>query len=101
MRLPPSGAGTPRAAATRGPRRSPAGCDAKIGFPTIRLRSPREGADTALWLAVAKRVERETARFWFDRKQVPTHLLKRTAEDEAERAQLWAMCVAQSGIYPG
>ena len=62
-----------------------------------RLRSPREGADTALWLAVAERVEGETGRFWFDRRGVPTHLMRRTVEDDKERQRLWSMCVELSG----
>ena len=62
-----------------------------------RLRSPREGADTALWLAVAERVEGETGRFWFDRAAVPTHLTRRTVEDDEERQRLWSACMELSG----
>jgi NAD(P)-dependent dehydrogenase (short-subunit alcohol dehydrogenase family) len=57
-----------------------------------RLRTPEEGADTALWLAVAEKVRGQTGKFWFDRKAVPTHLLRRTREDERERRRLWEMC---------
>ena len=62
-----------------------------------RLRSPEEGADTALWLAVGERVKDETGRFWFDRSSVPTHLMRRTIEDDEEREQLWSTCVELSG----
>lgn len=57
-----------------------------------RLRTPAEGADTALWLAVAEKVQGQTGKFWFDRKPVPTHLMRRTQEDEYERRRLWEMC---------
>jgi len=57
-----------------------------------RLRNPEEGADTALWLAVAEQVEGRTGEFWFDRKPVPTHLMRRTREDKLERRRLWDMC---------
>jgi len=57
-----------------------------------RLRMPEEGADTALWLAVAEQVKDRTGEFWFDRKSVPTHLMRRTREDKLERRRLWDMC---------
>lgn len=57
-----------------------------------RLRTLEEGADTALWLAVAERVEGQTGKFWFDRKAVPTHLMRRTREDEQQRRRLWQVC---------
>ena len=57
-----------------------------------RLRTPGQGADTALWLAVARRVERETGKFWFDRRAVPTHLVSITRETKAERRRLWDFC---------
>jgi NAD(P)-dependent dehydrogenase (short-subunit alcohol dehydrogenase family) len=63
-----------------------------------RLRTPEEGADTALWLAVAAQVEGETGKFWFDRRPVPTHLVSRTREDEQERQRLWRMCEAYSNV---
>ena len=62
-----------------------------------RLRSPRQGADTALWLAIADRAGEETGRFWFDRRAVPTHLMRRTVEDDEERRRLWSLCVELSG----
>jgi NAD(P)-dependent dehydrogenase (short-subunit alcohol dehydrogenase family) len=61
-----------------------------------RLRNPAEGADTALWLAVAEMVQGQTGKFWFDRKAVPTHLMRRTREDEQERRRLWEMCESYS-----
>jgi NAD(P)-dependent dehydrogenase (short-subunit alcohol dehydrogenase family) len=57
-----------------------------------RLRTPEQGADTALWLAVAERVAGQTGLFWFDRRPAPTHLLPRTREQPAERQRLWDLC---------
>jgi NAD(P)-dependent dehydrogenase (short-subunit alcohol dehydrogenase family) len=62
-----------------------------------RLRTPEEGADTALWLAVAEQVTGETGKFWFDRRPVRTHLVPWTREDEQERQHLWRMCEAYAG----
>ena len=52
------------------------------------LRSPGEGADTAVWLAAATEAGKVTGKFWLDREQHPSHLFKRTKETAAERAQL-------------
>ena len=52
------------------------------------LRSPVEGADTAVWLAAATEAGKVTGKFWLDRQQHPSHLVKRTRESAAERAQL-------------
>ncbi len=57
-----------------------------------RLRSPEEGADTLVWLAVNTAAGRESGRFWFDREAQPTHLLPHTRERESERQALWALC---------
>jgi len=52
------------------------------------LRSPREGADTAVWLAAATEAGKVTGKFWLDREQHPSHLFKRTRETAAERSRL-------------
>jgi NAD(P)-dependent dehydrogenase (short-subunit alcohol dehydrogenase family) len=65
-----------------------------------RLRTPKEGADTVLWLAVAERVAGETGNFWFDRRPVPTHLVWWTRESASERQRLWDFCEARSGVHP-
>ena len=62
-----------------------------------RLRTPAQGADTALWLAVADRVAGQTGKLWFDRRPAPTHLAWWTRETEAERSRLWDFCAAQTG----
>ncbi len=57
-----------------------------------RLRTPQQGADTALWLAVAERVAGRSGEFWFDRRPVSSHLLPWTREPPAERQRLWDFC---------
>ena len=61
------------------------------------LRTPEEGADTAIWLASDKAVDGESGKFWFDRRSVATHLTDRTRETEMERDVLWANLVALTG----
>ena len=63
-----------------------------------RLRSPEQGADTALWLALCPRLETPGGRFWFDRAPQPTHLLPFTRESAAEREALWAFCERRAGL---
>jgi dehydrogenase/reductase SDR family member 12 len=52
------------------------------------LRSPREGADTVVWLAASTEAGLVTGKFWLDREQHPSHLFKRTRETASERARL-------------
>jgi len=52
------------------------------------LRSPHEGADTAVWLAASTEAGKVTGKFWLDREQHPSHLFNRTRESAAERSQL-------------
>ena len=53
------------------------------------LRSPEQGADTVLWLAMCPKVGLTSGLFWFDRKARSTHLTRRSRETESDRAQLW------------
>lgn len=62
------------------------------------LRTPREGADTIVWLAACERIGNVTGKFWFDREIVPTHFLSRTKERPEDRRELWRMCRDQAGI---
>ncbi len=62
------------------------------------LRTPAEGADTIVWLAVCPRIARKTGLFWFDRAPQPTHFLSRTREAHADRERLWDLCRRLSGI---
>jgi NAD(P)-dependent dehydrogenase (short-subunit alcohol dehydrogenase family) len=64
------------------------------------LRTPAEGADTALFLALAARA-RGASGFWFDRAPAPLHLGHRTAETAAERARLWSTLVERAGVPEG
>jgi NAD(P)-dependent dehydrogenase (short-subunit alcohol dehydrogenase family) len=56
------------------------------------LRTPAEGADTAVWLAACPRAREWTGRFFFDRKARCTHLLPFTRESEEDRRALWQLC---------
>ena len=63
-----------------------------------RLRTPEEGADTAVWLALAARGKLGSGRFWFDRTVQPTHLLPWTREAPHDRRRLWQMCMRLAGL---
>lgn len=64
------------------------------------LRTPEQGADTAVWLAAAPRDALPSGRLWFDRAEQPTHLLPWTREDEVEREALWRQLCTWIGIDP-
>lgn len=53
-------------------------------FTRKRLRNSEEGADTILWLALTNSAY-PGGKFWFDRKEAPTHLLKKTVESKEQR----------------
>ncbi|MCK6550283.1 SDR family NAD(P)-dependent oxidoreductase [Myxococcota bacterium] len=59
------------------------------------LRTPEQGADTVLWLAVAPHLAGQSGSFWFDRARAPTHVLARTRESVELRAALWALVEEQ------
>jgi dehydrogenase/reductase SDR family protein 12 len=61
-----------------------------------RLRTPEQGADTLLWLAVAPALP--SGQFWFDRAPQPTHLLPFTTEPPRDRARLWRACKQLAGL---
>ncbi len=58
-----------------------------------RLRTPAEGADTAVWLAVAKSArEGRSGRFYQDRRPVGEHLpLARSGAKEGDEDRLMAV----------
>jgi len=56
------------------------------------LRTPAEGADTAVWLAASLRAKQWTRCFFFDRAIRRTHLLPFTRESDEERSRLWKRC---------
>jgi dehydrogenase/reductase SDR family protein 12 len=62
-----------------------------------RLRSPAEGADTAVWLAAARNIPGGSGRFWFDRRTQPKHVVPWTRESKKQRGKLWATCERLSG----
>ncbi|MEQ9463869.1 MAG: SDR family NAD(P)-dependent oxidoreductase [Haliea sp.] len=52
------------------------------------LRSPEEGADTIVWLAVASEAGKVTGKLFLDREPRTTHLLAKTKDEAAEREAL-------------
>ena len=71
----------------------------QTGLPAFRyslrsiLRTPDEGADTIVWLAVAPQLATATGRFWFDRRERATHKIFLTKSSPADYRQLWQECV--------
>lgn len=62
------------------------------------LRSPAEGADTIVWLAVCQPASTPSGGFWFDRKARGTHYLPWTREDQTTRDRLWEECQRFAGL---
>jgi NAD(P)-dependent dehydrogenase (short-subunit alcohol dehydrogenase family) len=62
------------------------------------LRTPEQGADTIVWLAVAESVASTSGRFWLDRRERVTHLLPHTQSSARDRQRLWDECVRLSGL---
>ncbi len=65
------------------------------------LRTPAEGADTVLFLALAARARDAAGRFYFDRAPVPAHLRASTRELPGERERLWARLASITGLTEG
>jgi NAD(P)-dependent dehydrogenase (short-subunit alcohol dehydrogenase family) len=65
-----------------------------------RLRTPEEGADTALWLAASEAAAGRSGRLFFDRAPVATHLVPWTREDAAERERFGRLCEQATGVRP-
>jgi NAD(P)-dependent dehydrogenase (short-subunit alcohol dehydrogenase family) len=61
------------------------------------LRSPEEGADTAVWLAATTPAP-PTGRFFHDRRPRPEHYLPFTRESDRDRQSLWRYCMDAIGI---
>jgi hypothetical protein len=53
--------------------------------------TPREGADTPVWVATAPELEGITGRFWADRKEVSCPY-----RDEKSLERLWKLLKAQA-----
>ncbi len=61
------------------------------------LRTPKQGADTIVWLAAASEPAQCSGRFWHDRRPRPTHLLPWTHETDRDRELLWERCAQLAG----
>jgi len=61
------------------------------------LRTPEEGADTALWLA-ATRPAPPSGGFWHDRRPRPEHYLPLTRYDDRDLDRVWRYCAGAIGI---
>ena len=64
------------------------------------LRSPAQGADTAVWLAAAPAGGRRSGLFWQDRAPRPTAFAPWLRETTAQREDLWRHVVAATGAPP-
>ena len=65
------------------------------------LRTPAEGADTVIWLAVGPKDEQGSGRFYFDREICRTHWLPGTREGDGDADALWALCEKLCASGPG
>jgi NAD(P)-dependent dehydrogenase (short-subunit alcohol dehydrogenase family) len=59
-------------------------------------RTPKEGADTAVWLATSAEVAGRTGLFYADRKERRCRFT-----DVAEAEKLWALCASMTGVKAG
>lgn len=64
------------------------------------LRTPAQGADTVVWLAVAPGLDGRTGLFWFDRAPRSSHLVPWTHEKRGDRRRLWSLCCELTGFDP-
>jgi NAD(P)-dependent dehydrogenase (short-subunit alcohol dehydrogenase family) len=71
---------------TPGIQRSLPGFHSLVGS---QLRTPEQGADTMVWLALSETAGRSTGRFWLDRRPHETVVFPGTGETEQERQALW------------
>jgi len=75
------------------------------GLPTFHrlmrplLRTPDQGADTAVWLASDPEAVRSSGGFWHDRHRRSEHRLPWTRDAE-DASVLWDLCVQRTGFDP-
>ena len=62
------------------------------GLASLTGKTPKEGADTAVWLATSPEVEGRTGLFYVDRKERRCRFT-----NEAEEERLFAVCASMSG----
>ncbi|MEM8996000.1 MAG: SDR family NAD(P)-dependent oxidoreductase, partial [Acidobacteriota bacterium] len=70
-------------------------------FTKNRLRTPREGADTIVYLAAAPGLRETSGQLYFDRRPAPTHAFPWTRESDTVRHALWQLCREQAGLPDG
>ncbi len=61
------------------------------------LRSPEQGADTAVWLAATDPAP-PSGRFWHDRRERPEYFLPLTGHGADELDRVWRYCAEAAGI---
>ncbi len=61
------------------------------------LRTPEEGADTAIWLAATQPAP-PTGGFWHDRRLRPEHYLPLTRSGDRDRQRVWRYCADAIGL---
>ena len=61
------------------------------------LRTPEQGADTAVWVAAADSPGQCSGQLWHDRRERPFHYTRRTQEAPAERRAFWDLCQRLTG----
>lgn len=67
-------------------------------FMQKRLRSPSEGADTILWLAMTKNIY-PSGKFWFDRRENSPNWLPFTKTSKEKKQALWNLCEEEYRKY--
>jgi dehydrogenase/reductase SDR family protein 12 len=65
------------------------------------LRSPQQGVDTIVWLAIAPHLNSMNGEFWLDRRPRSTHKSGSTLSSPELHQQLWDECVRLSGWIEG
>ncbi|MGU3433986.1 SDR family NAD(P)-dependent oxidoreductase [Actinomycetes bacterium M1A6_2h] len=83
---------------------TPGVTDSLPGFDRIVgpiLRSPREGADTIVWLAAGDEALASTGLFWHDRSPRTTHYPPWRKDTPAARDHLWQTVTTATGIELG
>jgi NAD(P)-dependent dehydrogenase (short-subunit alcohol dehydrogenase family) len=63
------------------------------------LRTPAQGADTAVWLATAPPAVLCDGRFWLDRRPRREHLVPWTHSAAPEPQRLWQWCMESAGVH--
>lgn len=61
------------------------------------LRTPDEGADTAVWLAATRQLPM-AGHFWHDRQIRDEHYLNHTRYSEEQLLRLWEYCLTAAGV---